>query len=100
MKDGHIMLRDGVIYADDVIAPPFTPTILDIAGNSRHKTKFYENTNNNVAVKIIENFLTVNGFDDLLQHKEQFSYLNLNDGVKYHATIMLHIIYGNRNPRT
>ena len=52
-------------------APPFNAIALDPARVPVHKAKFYEIVNNNnVAVKIIANSLTVNGFDDLPEHKE------------------------------
>jgi hypothetical protein len=56
--------------------------------------------NNSVAVKSIVNILTVNGFDDLLEHKELGSYLTVDDNVEYDAIRILHIMYKNTDPTT
>ena len=56
--------------------------------------------NNNVAVKIIQNTLTVNGYDDLLEMKELFTYTNADGDIEYHAATMLHMMYENMDPTT
>ena len=55
---------------------------------------------NNVTVKNIENASTVNGFDDLLEHKACFLYMNTNGNVQYHSATMIHVIYKNTDPNT
>ena len=71
-RASHIMFQDAVTNPYDVTVPPFNATILDPANISAHKDSFYEIVHNNAAVKIIENSLTVNGFDDFHEHKSFF----------------------------
>jgi hypothetical protein len=99
-RAGHVLFQDGFSLQDDVPPPPFTATVLDPANTPGHKAKFYEVVNNNVAVKIIQNTLTVNGYDDLLALKELFTYTNANGDTEYHAATMLHIMYENMDPTT
>ena len=89
------MFQDTFTQAEIVMAPVCYATILDPANIPAHKDSFYEIVHNNVAVKIIENSLTVNGFDDLLEHKSLFSYKIANGDVEYHVATMIHIIYEN-----
>ena len=99
-RAGHFLFQDGFLLQDRVPAPPFTATVLDPANNPGHKPRFYQVVNNNVAVKIIQNTLTVNGYDDLLALKELFTYTNANGDTEYHAATMLHIMYENMDPTT
>ena len=94
------MFQDAFTNTDDVTVPPVNATILDPANVPAHKDSFYKIVHNNGAVKIIENSLTVNGFDFLLEHKLLFSYVNENGNVEYHAATMINIIYENTNPTT
>ena len=55
---------------------------------------------NNVTVKNIENASTVNGFDDLLEHKEHFLYVNASGDIEYHAATKIRIIYKNTDLTT
>ena len=99
-RAGHIMFQDGFTNRNTVPPPPFTATVLDPANNVGHKAKFYNIVNNNVAVKIIQNTLTVNGYDDLLEMKEFFTYTNADGDIEYHAATMLHMMYENMDPTT
>ena len=73
---GHVLFCDDVSYADATQGrsppSPFTGTVLDPSNNPGHKDMFYNIVNNNVTVKIIENILTVSGYDDLLELKNFF----------------------------
>lgn len=99
-RAGHILFQDGFSLQDPVPATPFTATVLDPANTPGHKARFYKVVNNNVAVKIIQNTLTVNGYDDLLALKDLFTYTNGNGDTEYHAATMLHIMYENMDPTT
>ena len=99
-RAGHVIFQDGFTHADDVAVPPFNAVILNPANVTVHKDSFYKIVHNNVAVKIIGNSLTVNGFDDLLEHKSLFSYVNVNDDVEYHAATMIHVIHKSMDPTT
>ena len=99
-RAGHVLFQDAFRNADDVTAPPFYATTQDPANVPSHQDRFYDIVNNNVVVKIIQNSLTVNGFDDLLEHKSLFSYANANGDVEFHAATMIHIMYENTDPTT
>jgi len=83
------MFHNRCTHKDAVTDSLFNLIILDPARNPRHKSKFNKIANSNVAVKMIENFLPVNRFDDILEHKEQLLYLDVNGGVEYHSVTML-----------
>ena len=70
-----VMFYNRCAHKDAVTDSLFNLIILDPARNPRHKSKFNKIANSNVAVKMIENFLPVNRFDDILEHKEQLLYL-------------------------
>ena len=66
---------------------------MDLANNPQDKPLFFAIVHNNVAVTTIQNILSVDALDELFMDKEQFSCMNRDSEVEYHAATMLCLSY-------
>ena len=92
--------RFGTAFADGDTIPahPWISVALDPANNNADEAKFYTRVYVNVVVEIVKNFLTPNGWYDLMlqQHKFAFTYIT---GMKsYDGPTMLKVLLEEIDP--
>ncbi len=90
-------LGDGIA----IPPPPYKATDNDPASNDPDKEVFYARVNSPIVATSIKNCLTVAGWDDLMQRKEEFSFLDSNTGELHcDGPVMLKIILEKIDPDT
>ena len=70
-------LADG----DAIPAQPWMSVALEPANNNADEAKFYTRVHTNVVVEIVNNFLTPNGWDDLMLQQHTFAFTDIT-GIK------------------
>ena len=63
-------LADG----DKIPSQPWISVALDPANNNTDEARFYTRVHANIVVVIVKNFLTPNGWDDLMLQKYKFAF--------------------------
>ena len=101
-REGHKLFQEDFNPFSTIRNPkgPFLATTLDPGNNAVHQQMFYNVVNNNVAVKVIENTLTVAGYEQLLRKSNMFSYVNSIGEIEFHAGTMYYLVYDKIDPTT
>ena len=82
-----------IIWNANVPDPPFTSRNLDPSKNDDDKATFFDRVNASVLAKAIKNLLTPIGYQDLLLHKEKFTFADSNKSeVHFDGPAMMKII--------
>ena len=102
IKEGHVLFQEG--YDPSNYVPhqkgPFLATTLMPATNLAHQNRYYDIVDNNIAVKLMQNTLTYDGWNKLLQKSNLFTYMSSSGRLEYHAKTMLYLIEKRVNPTT
>ena len=65
---------------------------LDPANNNADKARFYTRVHENVIVEIVKNFLTPNGWDDLMLQQHKFVFTDITGMKSYDGPTMLKVL--------
>ena len=65
---------------------------LDLANNNADEPKLYTRVHANVVVEIFKNFLTLNGWDDLMLQQHKFSFTDITGMKSYDGPTMLKVL--------
>ena len=66
--------------------------VLESGNNNADKAKLYTRVHANVVVKIVKNFLTPNGWDDLMLQKYKFAFTDTNGMKSYDGPTMIKVL--------
>ena len=65
---------------------------LDPSNNNADEAKFYTRVHANVVAEIVKNFLTPNGWDDLMLQKHKFDITDITGMKSYDGPTMLKVL--------
>ena len=100
IRAGLLLFNKDFAPGDPIPVPPFRASKLNPGRSSSDRERFYKQVNNNVGVRVIENVLTIAGFEDLMELRDKFAYID-EDGEEYfHAMTMIFLIYNQVDPTT
>ena len=77
---------------DAIPAHPWISVALDPANNNVDEAKFYTQVHANIVVEIVKNFLTTNGWDDLMLQQHKFSFTDITGMKSYDRPTMLKVL--------
>ncbi len=98
--NAHTRYGNTISRNANIPAAPFAMIAIDPANDNVHKPVFYDRVHSKVA-KVIENLLTPIGYQDLLLHKDKFSFTNSTTGeILYNGPTMLKVIFSLIKPDT
>ncbi len=100
-REAHKRFATALAPGDEIPAPPHTAWDIDPANDNNDKKTFYSRVNSLVVATSIKNCLSVTGWDDLMQRKDSFSFLDSSTGeLHYDGPVMLKIILEKIDPDT
>ena len=62
---------------------------MDPANNNADEARFYTRVHTNFVVEIVKNFLTPNGWDDLMLQQHKFAFTNITGMKSYDGPTLL-----------
>ena len=71
---------------------------LDPANNNADEAKLYTWLHVNVVVEIVDNFLTPNGWDDLMLQKHKFAFTDISGMKSYDGPTMIKVLLEEIDP--
>ena len=81
-------LADG----DTIPEQPWMSVALEPANNNADKARFYTRVHANVVVEIVKNFLTPNGWDDLMLQQHKFAFTDITGMNSYDGPTLLKVL--------
>ena len=91
-RGAHASFGNPLANDDAIPAQPWISVALYPANNNADEAKFYTRVHANVVVEIFKNFLTPNGWDDLILQKHKFSFTDITGMKSYDGPTMLRVL--------
>lgn len=92
-REAHARFATKLGAGTAVPSPPYKATDIDPASNATDKEVFFTQVNLLIVATLIKNCLMVAGWDDLMQRKEEFFFLDSHTSELYYdGPVMLKII--------
>ena len=97
-RGAHTRFGAGLADVDTIPAHPWISVALDPANNNADKAKFYNWLHANVVVEIVKNFLTPNGWDDLMLQQHKFAFTDITGMKSYDGPTILKVLIKEVDP--
>ena len=90
---------DALADGDTIPEQPWMSFALDPENNSVNKARFYTRVHANFIVEIVKNFLTPNGWDDLMLQQHKFAFTDITGMKSYDGSTLLKVLLDEIDPK-
>ena len=97
-RGAHARFGTALADGDTIPEQPWMTVALDSANNNADKVRFYTRVHANVVVGIVKNFLTPNGWDDLMLQQHKFAFTDINGMKSYDGPTLLKVLLEEIDP--
>ena len=97
-RGAHARFVPALDDGDTIPEHPWMPVALDPANNNADKSGFYTRVHANVVVEIVKNFLTPNGWDDLILQQHKFAFTDITGLKSYDGLTLLKVLLKDIDP--
>ena len=89
-----VQARFGTALADGDTIPeqPWISVALDPANNNANESRLYTRVHANIVVEIVKNFLTPNGWDDLMLQQHKFASTDITGTKSYDGPTLIKVL--------
>ena len=88
----HACFGTALVHGNAFPVQPWILVVLDPAKNNMYKSKFYTRIHANFVVEIVKNFLTPNGWDDLMLQQHKFAFTDTTGMKSYDGLKILRVL--------
>ena len=97
-RGAHAHFGTALADGDTIPEQPWMSVALNPANNNADKAGFYTRVHANVVVKIVKNFLTPNGWDDLMLQQHKFAFTEITGMKSYDGPTLLKVLLKEIDP--
>ena len=91
-RGAHAHFGNALAYGDTIPEQPWMSVALDPANNNADEARFYTGAHANFVVEIVKNFLTPNGWDDLMLQQHRFAFTDITGMKSYDGPTLLKVL--------
>ena len=97
-RGAHARFGTALADGDTIPEQPWMSVALDPANNNADEARFYTRVHVNAVVEIVKNFLTPNGWDDLMLQQHKFAFTDITGMKIYDGPTMLKVLLEEIDP--
>ena len=97
-RGAHARFGTALADGDTIPEQPWISVALDPANNNADEATFYTRVHENVVVEIVKNFLTPNGWDDLMLQQQKFVFSDITGMKSYDGPTLLKVLLEEIDP--
>ena len=97
-QGAHARFGTALADWDTIPEQPWTSVALDPSNNNVDESRFYTRVHANVVVEIVKNFLTPNGWDDLMRQQHKFAFRDITGMKSYDGPTLLKVLLKEIDP--
>ena len=97
-RGAHVRFGTALADGNAIPAQPWMSVALDPANNNADKAKFYTRLHANIVVEIFKDFLTPNGWDDLMLQQHTFDFTDITGMKSYYGPTMIKVLIEEIDP--
>ena len=90
-QDAHTRFGTTLADGDTIPEQPWMSVALDPANKNADEARFYTRVHVNAVVEIVKNFLTPNGWDDLMLQQHKFAFTDITGMKSYDGPTLLKV---------
>ena len=97
-RGAHARFGTDLADGDTIAAQPWISVALELANKNADEAKFYTRVHANVVVEIVKNFLTPNGWDDLMLQQHKFAFMDITGMNSYDGPTTIKVLLEEIDP--
>ena len=91
-RGAHARFGTALADGDTIPEHPWMSVALDPANNNVYEARFYTRVHANFVVEIVKNFLTPNGWDDLMLQQHKFAFTDITGMKSYDGPTLIKVL--------
>ena len=97
-RGAHARFETALADGDTIPEQPWMSVALDPANNNADEARFYTRVHANVVVEIVKNFLTPNGWDDMILQQHKFAFTDITGMKSYDGPTLIKVLLEEIDP--